>query len=255
MRRIAGRGINLFVTNVPGPAAPLALAGARLLEAVPIAPLVRGVPLGIAALSYAGSLHVCIDADAAIDDLDVLTGGIEHCVAVLLDAAATGAALPVTPSAAGSLRGRAGVIENTIDIDREPAAVFAHCADPVRELGWNPQLRAVEQLTEGPIGVGTKFRMTFGHGAGDSTVTYVRFDPPRCWAAQSTSPRLDVRAEGEVVAVGSGARLVVRTDLRPRGPLRPLAPLLRRYMHSAWNRNLAVIRAQLENRDREEGSP
>jgi WS/DGAT/MGAT family acyltransferase len=251
MRRIAGRRVNLFVTNVPGPAAPLELAGARLLEAVPIAPLVRGVPLGIAALSYAGTLNVSIDADAAIDDLEVLTRGIERSVAVLLDAAASGARMPTTRPADGGRRGIRGVVENSVDIDREPAEVFTHCADPTHELGWNPQLRAVEQLTGGPLGAGTRFRMTFGHGAGDSTLTYTRFDPPRAWAAHSTSPRLDVHAEGDVVPVGSGSRLVVRTDLRPHGPLRPLAPLLRRYMHSAWNRNLAVIKAQLENRDPE----
>jgi hypothetical protein len=250
MRRIAGRGVNLFVTNVPGPAAPLALAGAQLLEAVPIAPLVRGVPLGIAALSYAGTLHVCVDADAAIDDLNALTGGIERSVAWLLDAAASGAQLPTTPEP-GGLRGVRGVVENSIDIEREPAAVFAHCADPAHEPAWNPQLRALEQLTDGPIGIGTRFRMTFGHGIGDSTVTYLRFDPPRSWAAQSTSPRLDVRADGEVVPVGSGSRLVVRTDLRPHGPLRPLTPVLRRYLHAARNRNLAVIKTQLENQDKE----
>src|SRR4051795_5706410 len=94
MRRIAGRGINLFVTDVPGPATPLALAGAPLLDAVPIAPLVRGVPLGVAALSYADTLHICINADAAIDNLDVLTRGIERSGAVLLQAATSGARLP-----------------------------------------------------------------------------------------------------------------------------------------------------------------
>jgi WS/DGAT/MGAT family acyltransferase len=251
MRRIAGRGINLFVTNVPGPDRPLALAGARLLEAVPIAPLVRGVPLGIAALSYAGALHICIDADVAVDDLDVLTDGMERSIAILLDATAPGAQLPTSPSTAGELRGRTGVIENTIDIDRDPAVVFAQCADPVRELRWNPQLRAVEQLTDGPIGAGTRFRMTFAHGAGDSTVTYMRFDPPRSWAAVSRSPRLDVRAEGEVIPAVAGSRVIIRTDLKPHGPLRPLAPLLRHYMHSAWNRNLAVLRAELEHRDQQ----
>jgi hypothetical protein len=52
--------------------------------------------------------------------------------------------------------------------------------------------------------------------------------------------------------VGFGARLVVRTDLRPHGVLRPLAPVLRRYMHAAWDRNLGVIKTQLETRDHED---
>jgi diacylglycerol O-acyltransferase len=83
MRRIAGRAINLFVTNVPGPADPLRLGGARLLAAVPVAPLTGWVPLGIAALSYAGRLHVGINADAAITDLNVLTEAMDREFAVL----------------------------------------------------------------------------------------------------------------------------------------------------------------------------
>jgi WS/DGAT/MGAT family acyltransferase len=94
MRRVAARRINLFVTNVPGPAENLWLAGARLLEAVPVAPLVRGVPLGIAALSYAGTLHVSVNADAAVDDVDFLAEAMERSVDALLAAARDGARLP-----------------------------------------------------------------------------------------------------------------------------------------------------------------
>ncbi|MGY1808328.1 wax ester/triacylglycerol synthase domain-containing protein [Blastococcus sp. SYSU D00669] len=87
MRRVAGRRVNLFVTNVPGPGTPLSLAGARLEQAVPLAPLVRGVPLGIAALSYAGTLTVSIDADAAVDDVGVLAEGMAACIDELTAAA------------------------------------------------------------------------------------------------------------------------------------------------------------------------
>ncbi len=55
LRRFGGTRVTLFVTDVPGPTTPLWLAGARLLEAVPVAPLVQHVALGVAALSYAGS--------------------------------------------------------------------------------------------------------------------------------------------------------------------------------------------------------
>jgi hypothetical protein len=81
MRRVARRHINLFVTNVPGPTRPLWLAGARLLDAAPIAPLSADVPLGVAALSYAGTLAVTLNADAAVADLDVMADGIERCLA------------------------------------------------------------------------------------------------------------------------------------------------------------------------------
>ena len=64
--RYGARRVNLFVTNVPGPRHPLYLAGARLLDAVPIAPLVANVPIGVSVLSYAGELAVAILADGRI---------------------------------------------------------------------------------------------------------------------------------------------------------------------------------------------
>ena len=76
LRRIAGSRIDLFVTDVPGPRGPLWLAGARLVRAIPVAPLVQGVPIGIAALSYAGRLAIAVNADAAVTDIEVFVDGL-----------------------------------------------------------------------------------------------------------------------------------------------------------------------------------
>lgn len=66
--------VNVTTASIPGPPRPLYLAGARLLEVVPILPLVANEPLGIGALSYAGALAIGITADRdAFPDLDVLT--------------------------------------------------------------------------------------------------------------------------------------------------------------------------------------
>lgn len=75
-RRFGSRRLTLAVTDVPGPGTPLWLAGARLLSAVPIAPMSPLVPLSVAALSYAGELAVSVNADAAATGLDVLAEGI-----------------------------------------------------------------------------------------------------------------------------------------------------------------------------------
>ena len=45
---------------------------------MPIAPLVAGVPLAVAALSYPGELVVSIQVDGAVDDLDVLANGVSE---------------------------------------------------------------------------------------------------------------------------------------------------------------------------------
>jgi diacylglycerol O-acyltransferase / wax synthase len=74
-KRAAATHINLYVTNVPGPTSTLYLGGARLMEAVPLAPLVAGVRLSVTALSYDGQFAVSLLADDSMPDLPVLAAG------------------------------------------------------------------------------------------------------------------------------------------------------------------------------------
>ena len=89
MRRFGSARVNLFVTDVPGPSSPLWLAGARMLEAVPVAPLVQHVGLGVAALSYAGELAVSVHADGSVTDLERLAEGMAADFAAFRAAAVT----------------------------------------------------------------------------------------------------------------------------------------------------------------------
>ena len=57
------RLMNTSVTNVPGPQAPLYLAGAQLLELFPMVSLMGNFTLVVAALSYAGQLNLTVVAD------------------------------------------------------------------------------------------------------------------------------------------------------------------------------------------------
>jgi WS/DGAT/MGAT family acyltransferase len=88
MRRFGGTRVNLFVTDVPGPSAPLWLAGARLLEALPVAPLVQHVGLGVAALSYAGELTVSVHTDGSVTDVGLLADGTADAFAAYREAGA-----------------------------------------------------------------------------------------------------------------------------------------------------------------------
>lgn len=79
------RLVNVFVTNVPGPAAPVQVAGARLLDAYPATMLAGNVTLSVAVLSYAGSLNLGITADAdAWPDLAVFVDGLHHALDALV---------------------------------------------------------------------------------------------------------------------------------------------------------------------------
>jgi WS/DGAT/MGAT family acyltransferase len=82
------RTYNLIVTNVPGPQVPLYMIGAPLLETYPMVPLFSNQALGIALLSYDGSLYWGLNADwDAVPDLHDLVGDLRASFAELRDAA------------------------------------------------------------------------------------------------------------------------------------------------------------------------
>ena len=209
-RQFGSRRLSLSVADIPGPPNPLWLAGARLRRAAPIAPLTPLVPVCVAALSYAGELVVSVNADAAITDLDRVADGIRHSFATMQEATRTGELLPPALPAPLVGRGRL-VIDCAIDIERPADVVFAYCTDASNEPQWNPQLRSVTTLTDGPIGIGTRYRLRFrGWAVADSVVEYVGFDPPRSWTARGRSARLEVCFEGQIVPTAAGSRLRFR---------------------------------------------
>jgi WS/DGAT/MGAT family acyltransferase len=65
--------VNLVISNVPGPAAPLYCAGARVTECHPIGPIYDGCALNLTVMSYDGSLGIgaigCPDAVPAVDEI------------------------------------------------------------------------------------------------------------------------------------------------------------------------------------------
>jgi hypothetical protein len=61
--RAASGAANMIVTNVPGPRIPLYVLGAKVLEFYPMVPLAHGNGLGIALISYAGTVHWGFNAD------------------------------------------------------------------------------------------------------------------------------------------------------------------------------------------------
>jgi hypothetical protein len=82
------RFFNLTVTNVPGPQFPLYLCGRRLLSIHPQVPLAENVRLGIAVLSYDGTLDFGLVADLdGLPDLDVVADALRSSIDELAEAA------------------------------------------------------------------------------------------------------------------------------------------------------------------------
>ncbi len=79
MTRVMSRQrlVNLFTSDLPGPAAPLYVAGARVLEVFQVGTVQGNVTLAVGVLSYAGQLNFSILGDAgAVPDLAAFASGL-----------------------------------------------------------------------------------------------------------------------------------------------------------------------------------
>jgi len=138
------------------------------------------------------------------------------------------------------------VLENAIDIARSPVEVFDYCSDLCNELEWSPgYMKSVERLTDGPIGVGTRYLAEWQQG-GPNTIEYTRFERPTFWEASGDSPSLGMVFQARIEPTPTGSRLIVRMELRPHGLARLGSPILSRAMQGQEIRNLAAVKCTLE---------
>jgi hypothetical protein len=145
--------------------------------------------------------------------------------------------------------GRTAVLMAEADIERSPEEVFDYCSDPANEPEWNIKMKAIERLTDGPVGVGARYRMEFTSGPAVISEC-MRFERPSVWELIGRSRALTSGWRGRVVPSGEGAHLVLRMEIQLRGLLGFATPVLRRQMRPELERDIATIKATLEGTER-----
>jgi hypothetical protein len=141
--------------------------------------------------------------------------------------------------------GRVAVIESEADIATSPEDVFDYCSDPMNEPEWNVKMKGVEKVTEGPFGIGTRYRMEFVSGPPVMSEC-VRLERPGVWEMFGGSRVMRSGWRGRVLPSPAGAHLVLRMEIELRGLLGLGTPLLRRRMRAELERDIATIKATLE---------
>jgi uncharacterized protein YndB with AHSA1/START domain len=140
-------------------------------------------------------------------------------------------------------------IEAEVDIRRSPEDVFDFCSDPGHEPEWNPMMKRVVKLTDGPVGIGARYRTEFVD-APPMVMECIHYERPSAWSLTGSSRTLKAAGGGRVLPTPDGAHLVMRMELEPHGLLKLATPLLRRGMTSMFQRDLENIKAQLEAEER-----
>jgi uncharacterized protein YndB with AHSA1/START domain len=134
-------------------------------------------------------------------------------------------------------------------LDRSPEEVFDFLADAANEPTWNPDVISVEQVSSGPVGVGSTRRGEYRHiGRIESTV--VDYDRPRRLAFRAVGRQAELTLAFQFDdAPGGGTRMRVRGSLSLRGPLRFAEGALRGTVSQQYAERARAIKRALDGRE------
>lgn len=136
---------------------------------------------------------------------------------------------------------------NTIQINCPRPAVFAYLADFENIPQWNHAIERTRKITDGPVGVGTRYHQTRTlPRRGEETFEVITFEPQRALAIRG-----DVGPfHGDLTYVldsADGVTTLTNTvDLQAAGVLKVVAPLASSRIKTAVAGNLDVLRQILE---------
>jgi hypothetical protein len=117
----------------------------------------------------------------------------------------------------------------TIESRRSAAETFRYLSTFSNAVDWDPGVLAAEQLSPGPVGVGTRFRLVVPFLGRRMPLTYevTRYAPDSAVDLAAVSGILRATDRIVVTAGADGSIVGYEAEVRLRGPLRVLHPLLR----------------------------
>ena len=143
-------------------------------------------------------------------------------------------------------------VEGEIVIYRPVEEVFDFVADERNEPRYNPLMRDAEQISEGPIGSGTRFRTeleTMGRTM-PMIVEFTGYERPRRLASVTRSSMMETEGALTFESVPGGTRMRWSWDVRPRGAPRLMAPLVgvigRRQEQRIWGNLKRLLEAEVD---------
>lgn len=144
-------------------------------------------------------------------------------------------------------------IEGEILIRRPVEEVFDFAADERNEPRYNPHMRRAEQIMDGPIGVGTRFRAeirSMGRTVPMST-EITAYERPRRYGSSTHLSFMDTRGTVTFEPVPEGTRIRWSWEVEPRGALKLLTPIMgrlgRRQEQANWEGLKRVLERQTTN--------
>ncbi|WP_406442079.1 SRPBCC family protein [Streptomyces sp. NBC_01613] len=139
-----------------------------------------------------------------------------------------------------------------IDVDRTPEDVWAYVIDPSHMPEWQLSAVSAEQLDEGPLGVGSRLRITRHVGSRDMPMTmeFTEYDPPHAWGMRGIDGPVRGNVHGRITPLDDGRRshLTMDLDFEGHGIGKVLLPLVvRPQVRKELPRNEQLLKDKLEH--------
>jgi hypothetical protein len=141
------------------------------------------------------------------------------------------------------LRGR---IETPLAIDES----FAYIADFANQMYWDPGTATSERLDEGPVGVGSRYRLSVRLGGRVAPMEYriTTFESPRRVVLVGEGSGVSATDEIRFEPVGSGTGIDYTADIRLGGAMGLAQPFLGRAFAKLGREALEGMKRTLDER-------
>ena len=135
-----------------------------------------------------------------------------------------------------------------IEISSDPQAVFVFLADPENDADWIGGVQKSEQLSVGPVSLGTQVRRTAGFmGRSMEYITEITaFEPENLIEMETVSGPFAMIITYEVEHRDQTARVILRNRGGPSGVMNLLSPLMMWMVRKNTMQDLARLKSILE---------
>ena len=128
----------------------------------------------------------------------------------------------------------------TVTVDAPIADVFALLADLTTHPTWSPDVLSARQITDAPLGVGTRFRNEI-RGVGESEVEVTEYEEPTRVEFLGHPNMGDVRHLFTLTSQGERTRVDQVLEMRLSGLRSLLGPVMAVMMKRGARRNAAGL--------------
>jgi uncharacterized membrane protein len=140
-------------------------------------------------------------------------------------------------------------IDGEVTIHRPVEDVFDFVADERNEPTYNPRMRSVEQLTDGPPSVGSRYRAVL-NGLGkplEMLIEFTEFDRPYRLASRTAMARMKTEGHLDFTPVDGGTRLRWHWRVSTKGVPRFATPVVAAIGRHQERQNWANLKRYLEH--------